>query len=187
VVDDYRNVVSVHLEMRRDSRARGVDRMRRLDLSHDMPVIKRLRASVDSRGRVALRGLAVDCGGVAGHGELVSGRGLHLGLHVALGARELLGGRCDIRPCSVTKAGSSHARRLLVEAAWHYRRHPSLSVDLRRRQAGQPPAATDAAWRAQLRLHRRWAHLDGAPAKTRTTVARELACSVWEIANQPDH
>ncbi len=94
------------------------------------------------------------------------------------------------RQGSITKSGSSHARRLLVEAAWHYRRHPSLSVDLRRRQAGQPPAAIDAAWRAQLRLHRRWAHLDGARAKKRTTVAvavaRELACFVWEIANQPD-
>jgi transposase len=91
---------------------------------------------------------------------------------------------------SITKAGSSHARRLLVEAAWHYRRSPSLSLTLKRRQKGQPPAAIDAAWRAQLRLHRRWAHLDGARAKKRTTVAvavaRELACFVWEIAGQPD-
>ena len=56
---------------------------------------------------------------------------------------------------SITKAGSSHARRLLIEAAWHYRRSPSLSLSLKRRQQGQPPAAIDAAWRAQLRLHRR--------------------------------
>jgi transposase len=94
------------------------------------------------------------------------------------------------RQGAITKAGSSHARRLLIEAAWHYRRHPALSVDLRRRQAGQPPAAIDAAWRAQLRLHRRWAHLDAARGKRRTTVAvavaRELACFVWEIANQPN-
>jgi len=94
------------------------------------------------------------------------------------------------RQGAITKAGSTHARRLLVEAAWHYRRHPSLSIDLRRRQAGQPPAAIDAAWRAQLRLHRRWRHLDGLRAKRRTTVAvavaRELACFVWEIANLPD-
>lgn len=94
------------------------------------------------------------------------------------------------RQGSITKSGSSHARRLLIEAAWHYRRHPSLSVDLRRRQASQPPAAIDAAWRAQLRLHRRWAHLDSLRGKKRTTVAvavaRELACFVWEVANQPD-
>jgi transposase len=94
------------------------------------------------------------------------------------------------RQGSITKAGSTHARRLLIEAAWHYRRAPRVSLDLRRRQAGQPPAAVEAAWRAQLRLHGRWAHLDARRAKKRTTVAvavaRELACFVWEIANQPD-
>jgi transposase len=94
------------------------------------------------------------------------------------------------RQGSITKAGSTHARRLLIEAAWHYRRAPRVSLDLRRRQAGQPPAAIEAAWRAQLRLHGRWAHLDARRAKKRTTVAvavaRELACFVWEIANQPD-
>ena len=94
------------------------------------------------------------------------------------------------RQGAITKAGSSHARRLLVEAAWHYRRPPRVSLTLKRRQAGQSPAAIDAAWRAQNRLHRRWAHLDNARAKKRTTVAvavaRELACFVWEIAHQPD-
>jgi transposase len=94
------------------------------------------------------------------------------------------------RQGSITKAGSSHARRLLVEAAWHYRPAPRISASLRARQAGQPPAAIDAAWRAQLRLHRRWAHLDAARGKRRTTVAvavaRELSCFVWEIAHQPD-
>jgi transposase len=94
------------------------------------------------------------------------------------------------RQGSITKAGSSHARRLLIEAAWHYRRPPRVSLTLKRRQAGQPPAAIETAWRAQLRLHRRWAHLDAARAKKRTTVAvavaRELACFVWEIAVQPD-
>jgi transposase len=94
------------------------------------------------------------------------------------------------RQGAITKAGSSHARRLLIEAAWHYRRAPRVSLTLKRRQAGQPPAAIDAAWRAQIRLHRRWAHLDAARAKKRTTVAvavaRELACFVWEIAHQPD-
>jgi transposase len=94
------------------------------------------------------------------------------------------------RQGSITKAGSSHARRLLVEAAWHYRRPPRLSLTLKRRQAGQSAAAIDAAWRAQLRLHRRWSVLDAQRGKKRTTVAvavaRELACFVWEIARQPD-
>jgi transposase len=42
------------------------------------------------------------------------------------------------RQGSITKAGSSHARRLLVEAAWHYRRAPRVSLTLKRRQDGQP-------------------------------------------------
>jgi len=54
------------------------------------------------------------------------------------------------RQGSITKAGSSHARRLMIEAAWHHRRPPRISMTLRRRQAGQPTAAIDAAWRAQL-------------------------------------
>jgi transposase len=94
------------------------------------------------------------------------------------------------RQGAITKAGSSHARRLLIEAAWHYRRPPRASLTLKRRQTGQSPAAIEAAWRAQIRLHRRWAHLDAARAKKRTTVAvavaRELACFVWEIAQQRD-
>lgn len=94
------------------------------------------------------------------------------------------------RQGTITKAGSAHARRLLIEVAWHYRRQPAVSLTLRRRQDGQPGAAIQAAWRAQLRLSGRWAHLDARRAKRRTTVAvavaRELACVVWEIARQPD-
>jgi transposase len=94
------------------------------------------------------------------------------------------------RQGSITKAGSSHARRLLIEAAWHYRRRPAISLALRRRQAGQGADAIEVAWRAQQRLSRRWAHLDSRRAKRRTTVAvavaRELACFVWEIARLPD-
>jgi len=94
------------------------------------------------------------------------------------------------RQGSITKVGSSHARRLLVEAAWNYRRAPSVSLALKRRQKDQPPATIETAWRAQIRLHRRWAHLDAACSKKRTTVAvavaRELACFVWEVAQQPD-
>jgi transposase len=94
------------------------------------------------------------------------------------------------RQGAITKAGSSHARRLLVEAAWHYRRPPRVSLTLRRRQHGQRSEIIDAAWRAQLRLHHRWTHLDQLRAKKRTTVAvavaSELACFVWEIARLPD-
>ena len=40
---------------------------------------------------------------------------------------------------SITKAGSTHARRLLVEASWHYRRGPVVGPALERRQRGHSP------------------------------------------------
>jgi transposase len=51
----------------------------------------------------------------------------------------------------ITKTGSSHARRLLIEAAWHYRRPPRLGSTLKRRQDGQDPLVVAIAWKAQQR------------------------------------
>lgn len=85
---------------------------------------------------------------------------------------------------AITKTGSGHARRLLVEAAWHYRPRPHHGKKLTDRQAGQPPAAVAVAWKAQLRLHRTWARLE-ARNKRRTLIAvaaaRELAGFCWAI------
>ena len=86
----------------------------------------------------------------------------------------------------ITKAGPTHARRLLVEAAHHYRRRPRVSLELAARQAGQDPRVVQVAWRAQRRLHSRWAHLAGERGKPTGTVAvacaRELAGFCWEAA-----
>lgn len=147
------------------------------------PTVGRLRClrGVDTLTAVGLVAEIGDIGAFAHPKQLASYLGL-VPSEQSSGERRRQG--------SITKAGSSHARRLLVEAAWHYRRPPRVSLTLKRRQADQPPAAIETAWRAQLRLHRRWAHLDQARAKKRTTVAvavaRELACFVWEIARQPD-
>jgi transposase len=87
---------------------------------------------------------------------------------------------------AITKAGPTHARRLLVEAAHHYRRRPRVSRELAARQAGQDPRAVEIAWRAQRRLHARWAHLGQDRGKPTGTVAiacaRELAAFCWEAA-----
>jgi Transposase IS116/IS110/IS902 family len=63
------------------------------------------------------------------------------------------------RQGSITKAGSPHARRLLVEAAQHYRKRPAITHALTRRQEGQDPRVIAIAWHAQRRLHQRWTHL----------------------------
>jgi transposase len=87
---------------------------------------------------------------------------------------------------AITKAGPTHARRLLVEAAHHYRRRPRISQDLAARQAAQDPRVVQIAWRAQRRLHARWAHLGSQRGKPTGTVAvacaRELAAFCWEAA-----
>ena len=90
------------------------------------------------------------------------------------------------RQGSITKAGPPHARRLLVEAAWHYRHRPLIGAALARRQAGQDPRVIAIAWRAQRRLHDRWTHLHHSRRKpagvTAIAVARELAAFCWEAA-----
>jgi len=45
---------------------------------------------------------------------------------------------------SITKAGNSHLRRLLVEAAWNQRARPPVGAELARRQRGQDPARAGA-------------------------------------------
>ena len=88
------------------------------------------------------------------------------------------------RQGSITKTGSEHARRLLVEAAWHYRKQPKIGKVLSERQDGQPPEAIAIAWSAQRRLHRTWRRLE-ARAKRRTIIAvaaaRELTGFCWAI------
>jgi transposase len=85
---------------------------------------------------------------------------------------------------SITKTGSGHARRLLIEAAWHYRPRPRIGKALTARQDGQPTQAVALAWSAQQRLHRTWTRLE-ARAKRRTIIAtataRELTGFAWAI------
>jgi transposase len=91
------------------------------------------------------------------------------------------------RQGAITKTGSRHARRLLVEAAWHYRRPPAKGQTLRRRQDGQPAHIIEISWQAQRRLHNVWQRLDTQRSKRRTivavAVARELSGFCWALAN----
>ncbi len=83
---------------------------------------------------------------------------------------------------AITKAGNGHARKLLIEAAWHARHKPAIPLALRKRREGQPPEVVAMADVAQHRLHRRYWHLvqRGKPITVAATaVARELAGFVW--------
>jgi len=90
---------------------------------------------------------------------------------------------------SITKTGSGHARRLLVEAAWHYRKTPRIGTALTERHHSQPAEAIAVAWSAQQRLHRTWKRLEQR-GKRRTIIAvaaaRELAGFTWAITRIED-
>jgi len=96
-----------------------------------------------------------------------------------------------LRQGAITKSGSQHARRLLVEAAWHYRHPPRLATRLKARQVDQPAAVIAIAWKAQQRLHQTWRRLDTQRGKRRTivaaAVARQLTGFCWAIVTaDPD-
>ena len=61
----------------------------------------------------------------------------------------------------ITRTGNSHVRRVLVEAAWAYRFRASMSTAIRERNDGVPRLIRDIAWKAQERLHRRYASMSG--------------------------
>lgn len=90
----------------------------------------------------------------------------------------------------ITRSGSRHARRLLVEAAWHYRRTPSLGIKLKSRQQGQSAAVIATAWKAQQRLHRLWRRLELQRGKRKpliaVAIARHLAGFCWAIVTAPE-
>lgn len=89
---------------------------------------------------------------------------------------------------SITKAGNKHARRIMIESAWTYRFKAQVSRELQVRQEGQPKAVRDIAWKAQLRLAKRYRSLSMGRKlhqnKVCVAIARELAGFVWDVARQ---
>lgn len=87
----------------------------------------------------------------------------------------------DRRTGSITKAGNSRCRHVLVQAAWSYRRPPRLGAALKRRQEGQPADVIAHSWKAQQRLYKRFRHLEyrKGSKKAVVAVARELSGFLW--------
>ena len=88
------------------------------------------------------------------------------------------------RQGSITKAGNSVARRMLVEVAWQYQHSPRVSPIIATRQDQLPKEITDIAWKAQLRLNAKFKRLVARrvmKTKAVVAVARELAGFVWAI------
>lgn len=88
------------------------------------------------------------------------------------------------RQGAITKTGNSHLRRVLVEAAWHYRHRPCPGKAIRARREGQPAATVTIARRADERLFHKYRRLVARGKRSTqaaTAVARELAGFVWAI------
>lgn len=91
------------------------------------------------------------------------------------------------RQGSITKAGNSAARRMLVEVAWHYQHSPRVSPIIAARQDHLPQEVTDIAWKAQLRLNAKFKRLIARRVlknKAVVAVARELTGFVWAIGRE---
>lgn len=87
----------------------------------------------------------------------------------------------------ITKAGNTHLRRIIVEAAWSYQHVPGVRRVLRDRLEGMSAEIQAISWSAQTRLHKKMKNMRfrGKNAGTiAVAVARELLGFVWAIANE---
>ena len=86
---------------------------------------------------------------------------------------------------SITKTGNGHARRLLVEAAWHHRKTYRPGATMRGRWDAAPAAARVRGHQGNQRLHQRWEGFTARrkkPVVANVAVARELAGWAWSLA-----
>lgn len=84
---------------------------------------------------------------------------------------------------SITRAGNSRCRHVLVQAAWSYQYRPAVGAGLRKRQQGASPGVIGQAWKAQHRLYKlfhRIAFRRPRPVAA-VAVARELVGFVWAV------
>ena len=169
-----------------DAMTAVIDRRDRLDAaiaelaadSEFTPVVNRLGCL---RGISTLTGVALAV--EIGDWTRLDGRriGSYLGLtpsERSSGQSRSLGG--------ITKTGNGHARRLLVEAAWHHRPpYRASSVALRARWERVNADARARGHAGNQRLHQRWLRFNDRRKRSsvaNAAIARELAGWCWSLA-----
>jgi transposase len=141
------------------------------------PVVRRL-GCLRGVSTLTAFGLAAEIG----DWTRLSGRSI--GAYLGLVPAEYSSGSTRVQG-GVTKTGNSHARRLLIEAAWHHRARYWPGQDLRRRWDAASPAARARGQAANARLHARWVGFDArkkCPVVANAAIARELAGWCWSLA-----
>jgi transposase len=95
-----------------------------------------------------------------------------------------------VRRGSITKTGNAHLRRVVIEAAWSYRLRPRIGPVLQQRQKGVSEEVKEIAWKAQLRLYKKYQRLTTAGKDQRkivTAVGRELLGFIWAIGRATEN
>ncbi|MFY8299896.1 IS110 family transposase [Pseudoalteromonas sp. SS15] len=163
-------------------------RLERLDneLSHHVyqwryyPVVKAIQAMRGVRLLVAA-GVVAELGDLSRFDhprKLMSYLGLVPSEHSSGGKRHI---------GAITKCGNGRARRLLVEGAHTYRYAANISTDMQKRQEGLPKNIIDIAWKAQLRLCKRYKKMIAKGKHYNlvvTAIAREMIAYIWAIAKE---
>jgi transposase len=171
VVSEYLCLLEYKLQ-RRDELDRRIEELALRPLYRD--VVARLRCfrGIDTHAAMVLATEIVDWRRFDSPAQLMAYLGLVPREH-STGGRERKG--------SITKAGNSHCRHVLVQAAWSYRHPPRRSDLLTKRQEGQPPEVVAHAWKAQQRLHKLYRRIaDRRNSRiAAVAVARELAGFLW--------
>jgi transposase len=109
--------------------------------------------------------------------------GARIGAYLGLVPTEQSSGTQRVQG-SITKTGNSHARRLLVEAAWHHRKPYRPSRALVPARLTNPPRS-GSGLSAHRRLQQRWSRPDARGKRSTISVvaiARELAGRCWSLA-----
>ena len=165
-----------------------ISRLERLDneLTHHVhqwryyPVVKAIQAMRGVRLLVAT-GVVAELGDLSRFDhprKLMSYLGLVPSEHSSGGKRHI---------GAITKCGNGRARRLLVEGAHTYRYAANISTDMQKRQEGLPKDIIDIAWKAQIRLCKRYKKMIAKGKHYNlvvTAIAREMIAYIWAIARE---
>lgn len=114
--------------------------------------------------------------------------GASIGSYVGLVPTEYSSGASRVQG-GITKTGNGHARRLLVEAAWHHQPRYIAGKSMRDRWDLAPAAARARGDAGNRRLHQQWVRFNDRGKRhviANVAVARELAGWCWSLAVMDD-
>jgi transposase len=142
------------------------------------PVVRRL-GCLRGVNTLTAFGLAVEIG------DWTRFTGATIGAYLGLVPSEHSSGASRVQG-SITKTGNTHARRLLVEAAWHHKRTYRVpGATMQARWNAAPATAAARGHAGNQRLHTRWAAFTARnkrPVIANVAIARELAGWCWSLA-----